>query len=159
MSQIKICPKFEGGNGVIIWERFSDHNIKSWICWVFVGFPWQICKFSLPFLRLFLVLIFVKEILSKKMWICDKYCCFFTTKCTFRNIRGNLSKFKFLTNLLAIWQIKVRKFVKSYLQIFQKVLNLRWQTVCHLCQCYLKYWFQGISKPLDPLWVKIFSVV
>ena len=69
--------KFEGGNAVIIWERFSDQSIKNWICGVFVGFPWQICEFSLPFLKLFLVLIFVKEILSKKTWICDKYRCFF----------------------------------------------------------------------------------
>ena len=62
---------------MIIWERFSDQSIKNLICQVFVGFPWQICDFSLPFLKLFLVLIFVKEILSKKTWICDKYRCFF----------------------------------------------------------------------------------
>ena len=79
-SQIKICLKFEGGNGLIIWERFSDQSIKNLICQVFVGFPWQICDFSLPFLKLFLVLIFVKEILSKKTWICDKYRCFFVRR-------------------------------------------------------------------------------
>ena len=37
-SQIKICLKFEGGNGLIIWERFSDQSIKNLICQVFVGF-------------------------------------------------------------------------------------------------------------------------
>ena len=40
-------------------------------------FSWRFCEFSLPVLKLFLVLIFVKKILSKKTWICDKYCCFF----------------------------------------------------------------------------------
>ena len=29
------------------------------------------------------------------------------------------------------------------------MFNLRWQIVCHCCKWYLKYWFQGISRPLD----------
>ena len=47
----------------------------------FVQYLWVLlycfCEFSLPFLKLFLVLISVKNILSKKTRICDKYCCFF----------------------------------------------------------------------------------
>ena len=65
-SQIKICPKFEGGYGLIIWERFSDQSIKNLICQVFVGFPWQICDFSLPFLKLFLVFDFRQRNLVKE---------------------------------------------------------------------------------------------
>ena len=53
------------------------------ICEFFLRF---FCEFSLPdpVLKLFLILIFVKKNLSKKTWICDKYYCFCTTKCTFR---------------------------------------------------------------------------
>ena len=47
----------------------------------FVKYLWVLlysfCEFSLPFLKLSLVLISVKKILSKKTRICDKYRCFF----------------------------------------------------------------------------------